>query len=62
MKDCFGSTSGNFKFLLDYMTEVYKLNYADTPPYSVLGKIFIDQLKGRDPKKTLEWLGKVGYA
>lgn len=61
MKDCFGSSSSSYKFLLDYMTKVYKLNYTDTPLYSVLRKIFTDQLKGRDPKKTLEWLGKVGY-
>lgn len=38
------------------MAEVYKLQYTDVPPYSKLRRMFEDQLRGRDPKRTLEWL------
>lgn len=44
------------KYLKSYMEEAYKLEYADKPPYSKLQEIFLDQLHGRDPVKTLEWI------
>lgn len=55
MKDCFGSAH-NTKFLQEYMSEVYKLDYTETPDYIKLKWIFTKQLHGRDPTKTLEWL------
>lgn len=55
VKDCFGSGSGS-KALQGYMSEVYKLGYSAKPPYEKLHKFFKDQLSGRNPVKTLEWL------
>lgn len=54
VRDCYGSNGS--KALQNYMAEVYKLQYTDMPPYSKLKRIFEDQLRGRDPKRTLEWL------
>ena len=54
MTDCFGPSSP--KYLRTYMEEIYKLGYSDKPPYSKLRIIFQNQLHGRDPTKTLEWV------
>ena len=53
--DCYGTTKPP-KFLETYLTEVFKLEYADKPDYIKLKKIFTDRLQKRDPTKTLEWV------
>ena len=55
VRDCYGHAGGS-EALQKYMTEVYKLSYTQDPDYAKLRKIFKDQLSGRDPRKTLEWL------
>lgn len=41
------------------MTEVYKLTYIEKPDYNKLKTLFTNQLKNRDPTKSLEWLSSV---
>ena len=59
--DCFRSARPIPQFLELYMTQVYKLQYSDSPDFSQFKKIFEDHLNGRDPSISLEWMDSNQY-